>query len=49
VKAQETQTNFRRMISLLELKRVEKFEIIANKRDISSVLLKVINEDSQQT
>ncbi|PGS55774.1 hypothetical protein COC46_02095 [Bacillus sp. AFS041924] len=49
VKVQVTQPNFGRLLSLLELKRVEKFEITADKRGFSSVLLTVINEDSQQT
>ncbi|MFD4704701.1 hypothetical protein ACFWM3_07515 [Gottfriedia sp. NPDC058432] len=49
VKIQVTQPNSDRLLSLLELKRVEKFEITADKRDFSSVLLTVINEDSQQT
>ncbi|MFD4706788.1 hypothetical protein ACFWM3_18240 [Gottfriedia sp. NPDC058432] len=49
VKIKVTQTSSDRMLSLLELKRIEKMEITADRRDSSSVLLTVINEDSQQT
>ena len=48
VKVQATQRSSNRLISLLELKRVVKFEITADKKDHSSVLLTVVNEDSQQ-
>ncbi|MFJ7826116.1 hypothetical protein [Psychrobacillus sp. NPDC096623] len=48
VKVQATQRSSNRLISLLELKRVVKFEITADKKDRSSVLLTVVNEDSQQ-
>lgn len=48
VKIQVTQRVSNRLVSLLDLKRVEKFEITADKKDISSVLLTVLNEDSQQ-
>ncbi|MGG0655341.1 hypothetical protein [Rummeliibacillus pycnus] len=44
-----TQRVSSRVLSILDLKRVEKFEITADKKDISSVLLTVLNEDSQQT
>jgi len=48
VRIQVTQRVSNRLLSLLDLKRVEKFEITADKKDISSVLLTVLNEDSQQ-
>lgn len=48
VKIQVTQRVSNRLVSLLDLKRVEKFKITADKKDISSVLLTVLNEDSQQ-
>jgi len=48
VKIQATQRASNRLLSLLDLKRVDKFEITADKRDHSSVLLTVVNEDSQQ-
>lgn len=48
VKIQVTKRTSNRLLSLLDLKRVEKFEITSDKKDHSSVLLTVINEDSQQ-
>jgi hypothetical protein len=48
VKIQVTQRASNRLLSLLDLKRVDKFEITADKKDHSSVLLTVVNEDSQQ-
>ncbi|MGM0920835.1 MAG: hypothetical protein ACQEWW_06390 [Bacillota bacterium] len=48
VKIQVTQRSSNRLLSLLDLKRVDKFEITADKKDHSSVLLSVVNEDSQQ-
>ena len=49
VKIQVTQPTSNKLLSLLDLKRVDKFEITADKRELSSVLLTVLNEDSQQT
>ncbi|WP_256816837.1 hypothetical protein [Cytobacillus sp. Bac17] len=49
VKIQVTQLSSNRLLSLLNLKRVEKFEITADKKDRAGVLLTVVNEDSQQT
>ena len=37
------------MLSLLDLKRVDKFEITADEKELSSIILTVLNEDSQQT
>lgn len=48
VKIQVNQRVSNRLLSLLDLKRVKKFEITVDKKDISSVLLTVLNEDSQQ-
>ncbi len=48
VKIQVTNRASNRLLSLLDLKRVEKFDIISDKINHSSVLLTVINEDSQQ-
>lgn len=48
VKIQVTQRVSNRLLSLLDLKRVGKFEITADKKDISSVLLTVLNEESRQ-
>ena len=48
VKIQVTQTTSNILLSLLDLKRVVKFEIIADKKDTASVLLTIVNEDSQQ-
>ncbi|MFE4429248.1 hypothetical protein ACFY5J_17935 [Peribacillus butanolivorans] len=49
VKIQVTQPTSNKLLSLLDLKRVDKFEITADKKELSSVLLTVLNEDSQQT
>jgi hypothetical protein len=48
VKIQVTERKTNRFLSLLELKRVSKFEITADKKEQSSVLLTVLNDDSQQ-
>ncbi|MGG0645050.1 hypothetical protein ABE021_14090 [Sporosarcina gallistercoris] len=48
VKIQVTQRLTNRLLSLLDLKRVDKFEITVDKKDHSGVLLTVVNEDSQQ-
>lgn len=48
VKIQVTQRTSKRLLSLLDLKRVDKFEITVDKKDHSSVLLTVVNEDTQQ-
>lgn len=48
VKIQVTQRSSNRFLSLLDLKRVDKFEITADKKDHSGVLLTVVNGDSQQ-
>lgn len=49
VKIQVTQRTSNQLLSLLDLKRVDKFEITADKKETSSVLLTVLKEDSQQT
>lgn len=49
VKIQVIKTDTNRLVSLLDLKRVEKFEITADTKELASVLLTVIHEDSQQT
>ncbi|MEF2098378.1 hypothetical protein V3595_27815 [Bacillus sp. CFBP9009] len=49
VKIQVTQMNSNKVLSILNLKRVNKFEITADKRELSSVLLTVLHDDSQQT
>ncbi|MFC7371099.1 hypothetical protein ACFQPF_05370 [Fictibacillus iocasae] len=48
VKIQVMKRDSNRLVSLLDLKRVEKMEITADKKDHSSILLTVINEDTQQ-
>jgi len=48
VKIQVTQRASKRLLSLLDLKRDDKFEITADKKDHSSVLLTVVNEYTQQ-
>ncbi|WP_419881360.1 hypothetical protein ACN6MY_17685 [Peribacillus sp. B-H-3] len=48
VKIQVTRSGTNRLLSILELERVEKFEITADKKDHSSILLTVINEETQQ-
>lgn len=48
VKIQVLQSSSNRLLSLLDLKRVEKFEITADSKERASVLLTIINEDSQQ-
>ncbi|WP_394138923.1 hypothetical protein [Cytobacillus oceanisediminis] len=48
VKIQVTQPISNRLLSILDLKRVGKFEITADKKERASVLLTVFNEDSQQ-
>ncbi|MCM3600410.1 hypothetical protein M3175_06680 [Robertmurraya korlensis] len=48
VKIQVTQRASNRLLSLLDLKRVDKFEITADKKDHSRVLLTVVNEDTEQ-
>ncbi|VDG97015.1 Uncharacterised protein [Lysinibacillus sphaericus] len=48
VKIQVSQRSSNRFLSLLDLKRVDKFEITVDKKDHSGVLLTVVNEDSQQ-
>lgn len=47
VKIQVTKCASNRLISLLDLKRVEKFEITTDMKDKSSVLLTIPCEDSQ--
>ncbi|MGE8081324.1 hypothetical protein [Peribacillus loiseleuriae] len=49
VKIQVTQRTSNKSISLLDLKRVDKFEIKADKKDLSSVLLWIQNDDFTQT
>ncbi|MGY3312886.1 hypothetical protein ACV242_001382 [Peribacillus simplex] len=48
VKIQVTHRTSNRLLSLLDLKRVDKFEIKSDKKDHSVVLLTVVNEDYQQ-
>lgn len=48
VQIQVSQSSSNRLLSLLDLKRVEKFEITADRKEQASVLLTIINEDSQQ-
>ncbi|MDM5293246.1 hypothetical protein QUF81_08620 [Peribacillus simplex] len=48
VKTQVTHLTSNRLLSLLDLKRVDKFEITSDKKDHSVVLLTVVNEDYQQ-
>ncbi len=47
VKIQVTQRISNRLLSILDLKRVKKFEIPADKKERASILLTVINEDSR--
>ena len=49
VKIQVKQTDSNRLLSFLDLKRVNKFEIVADRKDFSSVLLTIENDDSIQT
>ncbi|URT71574.1 hypothetical protein [Cytobacillus firmus] len=49
VEIQVTQSISNRLLSILDLKRVKKFEITADKKERASILLTVINEDSQQS
>ena len=49
VKIQVKQTDSNRLLSFLDLKRVNKFEIVADRKDFSSVLLTIENADSIQT
>lgn len=48
VKIQVTRRDSNKLLSLIDLKRVKRFEITADKKDHSSVLLTVINEETQQ-
>ncbi|MGX2962026.1 hypothetical protein JNUCC23_22745 (plasmid) [Peribacillus sp. JNUCC 23] len=48
VKIQVSMHSSNRLLSLLDLKRVEKLEITADKKERASVLLTIDNEDSQQ-
>jgi hypothetical protein len=47
-KIQVNECNSKRLLSLLDLKRVKKFEITADGKERASVLIKVDNEDSHQ-
>lgn len=49
MKIQVKERNSKRLITLLDMKRVEKFEITVDKKEHSSVLLTIINEETQQT
>ena len=49
VKIQVTQRNSNTLLSLLDLKSVDKFEITADKKDQSSILLRMQNGDFIQT
>ena len=49
VKIQVIQRTSNKLISLLDLKRVDKFEITTDKKDLSSVLLRNQNDDFTQT
>lgn len=49
LKIQVKQTGSNRLLSFLDLKRVNKFEIVADKKDFSSVLVTIENADCIQT
>lgn len=49
VKIQVIKSDLNRLISLVDLKRVQKLEITADTKEHASILLMIINEDSQQT
>ena len=49
VKIQVTQRSSNQLLSLLDIKRVDKFEITADQKESSSVLLTVLQEDLRQT
>ena len=49
VKIQVIQRTSNKLIALLDLKRVDKFEITTDKKDLSSVLLRNQNDDFTQT
>ncbi|MFK9093760.1 hypothetical protein [Bacillus salipaludis] len=49
VKIQVNESSSNRLLSLLDLKRVAKLEITADKKEQASVLIKIDNQDSQQT
>lgn len=49
VKIQVIHRNSSKLISLLDLKRVDKFEITVDKKDLSSVLLRNQDDDFTQT
>lgn len=49
VKIQVIQRTSNKLIALLDLKRVDKFEITSDKKDLSSVLLRSQNDDFTQT
>ena len=49
MKIQVIQRTSNKLISLLDLKRVDKFEITTDKKDLSSVLLRNQNDDFTQT
>ncbi|USK32557.1 hypothetical protein LIT25_18420 [Bacillus sp. F19] len=48
VKIQVTHQESNKLLTLLDLKRVSKLEITSDKKQQSSILLTVLNEDSQQ-
>ena len=48
VKIQVSMQSSNRLVSLLDLKRIGKLEIITDRRERASVQLTIINEDSQQ-
>lgn len=49
VKIQVIKSDLNRLVSLIDLKRVQKLEITADTKEHASILLTIINEDSQQT
>lgn len=49
VKIQVTQRNSNTLLSLLDLKSVDKFEITTDKKDQSSIILRMQNDDFIQT
>lgn len=49
VKIQVNESSSNRLLSLLDMKRVTKLEITADKKEQASVLIKIDNQESQQT
>lgn len=49
VKIQVVKSELNRLVSLIDLKRVEKFEITKDTKEHASILLTIFNDDNQQT